>query len=204
MKIIFLGIFWSTVAYIFGSIPWGLVIGKVFYHKDIRHYGSHNLGGSNAGRVLGKKVGIIVILLDAFKALLFMLFCHRFAPEVTAIAGLFVAVGHCFPIFAQFRGGKAVACAFGYLLALGLLSYADFYFVFMYPVLIFFLIIGLTKIVSISSIGALFSAWIISIFVHERSISLSLFILLVLVIYRHIPNLLRIWKGEENKITWLR
>ena len=66
-------VFYLFLGYVIGSIPWALIIGKVFYHKDIRQYGSGNLGGSNAGRVLGKPAGVAVIVLDALKALLVMM-----------------------------------------------------------------------------------------------------------------------------------
>ena len=73
-------IFWLLLAYVIGSIPWGLIIGKVFFHKDIRQYGSGNLGGTNAGRVLGTPIGILVILLDSMKAFLIMLLCNKLNP----------------------------------------------------------------------------------------------------------------------------
>ena len=101
-------ILWCIIGYLIGSVPWGLVIGKVFYHKDIREYGSGNLGGTNAARVLGTPVGILVILLDALKAFLVMSLNHYIAPGIEQYCGLAVCIGHCFPIFANFKGGKAV------------------------------------------------------------------------------------------------
>ena len=83
-------IMWLLIGYLIGSIPWGLVIGKVFFNKDIREYGSGNLGGTNAGRVLGTPVGIIVILLDGLKALLVMILCHQIDPGLEQYAGLAV------------------------------------------------------------------------------------------------------------------
>ena len=71
---------WLIIGYLVGSIPWALIIGKTFYGVDIRTKGSGNLGGTNAGRVLGKKVGIIVILLDALKAFIVMLICNKLDP----------------------------------------------------------------------------------------------------------------------------
>ena len=76
------------LSYLFGSIPWSLVIGKVFFHKDIRTEGSGNLGGTNAGRVLGKKVGITVIVLDALKAFFSMLLASYIAKDAMIYAGL--------------------------------------------------------------------------------------------------------------------
>jgi len=91
-------ILWCIIGYLIGSVPWGLVIGKVFYHKDIREYGSGNLGGTNAARVLGTPVGILVILLDALKAFLVMSLNHYIAPGIEQYCGLAVCIGHCFPI----------------------------------------------------------------------------------------------------------
>ena len=129
---IFIILIWIIIGYIIGSIPWGLIIGKVFYKKDIRQYGSGNLGGTNAGRVLGKKAGIAVIVLDALKALILMVIARFIYPEAIAYTGAAVMVGHCFPLFANFKGGKGVACAFGYLLALGILGVSDIWFCFVY------------------------------------------------------------------------
>ena len=81
------------LSYLFGSIPWALVIGKVFYHKDIRLEGSGNLGATNAGRVLGKKAAISVTILDGLKAFISMLIASRLAPQAVLYAGLACCVG---------------------------------------------------------------------------------------------------------------
>ena len=118
------------LSYLFGSIPWSLVIGKVFFHKDIRTEGSGNLGGTNAGRVLGKKVGIIVIVLDALKAFFSMLLASYIAKDAIIYAGLACCIGHCFPIFAQFKGGKAVATSFGFFLGIATFINHQYFFQF--------------------------------------------------------------------------
>jgi acyl-phosphate glycerol 3-phosphate acyltransferase len=107
----------ALTGYLLGSVPFALVIGKAFYKTDIRQHGSGNLGGSNAGRVLGKKAGIAVMILDILKVTLAMLLVSLFTEgEICLIiAGLFSAVGHCFPVFARFHGGKAVATMYGFL-----------------------------------------------------------------------------------------
>ncbi len=194
-----------AVGYIIGSIPWGLIIGKVFYKKDIRKYGSGNLGGTNAGRVLGGKAGIAVTILDALKAFLYMVVLHNIAPYTVAYGGLAVIIGHCFPLFAQFKGGKGVACAFGYLLALGIFGVMDIFFVFVYPVLIFFLVLTLTKMVSLSSMTALLAAAIIAILTSDSAVYVViLFMVAIFVIYRHKANIKKIVRGKENKVTWLK
>ncbi len=195
---------YGILGYLIGSIPWALIIGKVFYKTDIRNYGSGNLGGSNAGRVLGKKAGIVVIALDALKAFIFMALLTKLAPNAIPYAGLAVIVGHCFPIFAHFKGGKGVASAFGYLLGLSLFGFGDIFFTFIYPVLIFLLILGLTKIVSISSMLALLAAGIIAFMTNTLPVAICIIAIAIFVIYRHKSNILRILKRQETKITWLR
>lgn len=202
---ILLTILWTAAGYLIGSISWALIIGKVFFQKDIREYGSGNLGGTNAGRVLGKPIGITVILLDAMKAFLLMWLCSYVFPPAIPYAGLAVCVGHCFPIFAGFRGGKGVACAFGYLLALGLFVTHDAVFSFVYPLLVFLLVLGLSRMVSLSSMCALVAASIIAFLTFENYLLASqVLILTALVIFRHIPNILRIIKGTENKVSFLK
>ena len=91
-------IFAILAAYLFGSIPWALVVGKLFYKTDVRQFGSGNLGASNAGRVLGKWAGVSVTILDALKACFVVLLCASFIPSATILAGLACCFGHCFPI----------------------------------------------------------------------------------------------------------
>ena len=111
MKSIVLTILCILIGYLFGSVPWGLVIGKVFYHKDIREYGSGNPGGTNAARVLGLPAGIAVIALDALKALIAMAITHLFHPGIEQYVGLAVCIGHCFPVFALCSAsGRSTGC----------------------------------------------------------------------------------------------
>lgn len=192
------------LAYLFGSIPWALVIGKLFYKTDIRQYGSGNLGGTNAGRVLGKKAGVSVTVLDGLKAYFTVLLCQWFVPEASIIAGMMCCVGHCFPIFANFKGGKAVATCFGYLFAISTLITHQFVLMFMVPFAIFFLCLYLSKMVSLSSMIALGSSVIMAfVFAHDFSISLSILVLWIFVVWRHRANIERIKNKTEKKITWM-
>ena len=193
-----------VLAYLFGSIPWALVVGKVFYHTDIRTQGSGNLGGTNAGRVLGKKAGVSVTILDGLKAFFVVVFCHYLAPEATIIAGLACCVGHCFPIFANFKGGKAVATTMGYFLGISLFVTHHVFWQFFFIVICFFVILYLTKMVSFSSISAILIAVIVSFVLRNGlDISVSILILFVFVTYRHKDNIKRIINHEEKKITWM-
>ena len=109
-----------VLGYFIGSIPFALIIGKVFYKTDIREYGSKNLGGGNAGRVLGKKAGVAVMTLDILKVSFVVFLATLFGGSETAVVcgGLAAAIGHCWPVFAKFRGGKAVATMYGFLFGL--------------------------------------------------------------------------------------
>ncbi|MBR6233286.1 MAG: glycerol-3-phosphate 1-O-acyltransferase PlsY [Erysipelotrichaceae bacterium] len=193
-------VLWLLIGYLIGSIPWGLVIGKVFFHKDIRNYGSGNLGGTNAARVLGTPVGILVILLDALKALIVMVLCHMLNPGFELYAGLAVCIGHCFPIFAGFKGGKAVACSYGYLLGLAIYVTHEYLFTFILPIVIFFAVLLPSKMVSLSSMIGVSSAAILIFLSGNHLAGLLTACLAAFVIYRHKANIQRIKNGTESKI----
>ncbi|MEG0076453.1 glycerol-3-phosphate 1-O-acyltransferase PlsY [Anaerorhabdus sp.] len=191
------------IAYLFGSIPWALVIGKVFYKTDVREHGSGNLGGSNAGRVLGKAAGVSVTILDALKSTFTVLICATWFKDATILAGLAVCFGHCFPIFAKFKGGKAVATTMGYFLGIGLVT-GQFFSIFLLPIVIFFGTLYLCKMVSLSSMIAIGIEAIVSFFIQpDLTLSLSFVALLLFVTYRHKSNIKRIISHEEKKITWM-
>lgn len=193
-------VMWVLIAYLIGSIPWGLVIGKVFYHKDIREYGSGNLGGTNAGRVLGTPVGMLVIVLDALKAFIVMTLIHFISPGIEQYCGLAVCIGHCFPVFAQFKGGKAVACAYGYLLGLAVYVTHEYFLTFFLPIIVFFIVLAISRMVSLSSMCGVSSAAVIIFLFIDKQIGLLVGALALFVIYRHRANIERIKNGTESKI----
>ena len=188
------------IGYLIGSIPWGLVIGKVFFNKDIRQYGSGNLGGTNAGRVLGTPIGILVILLDALKAFIVMIIVNKIYPGFEQYAGLAVCIGHCFPIFAGFKGGKAVACSYGYFLGLAMFVTHDYVFSFLSPAIVFFIVLALSRMVSLSSMIGVFSGAITIFIFDDHLCGLLVLCLSLFVIYRHSANIERIKNGTESKI----
>ena len=204
MKTIIL-ILWLIVGYLIGSIPWALIIGKTFYGVDIRTKGSGNLGGTNAGRVLGKKAGIIVILLDALKAFLVMVLVNAISPEYIRYAGLAVCIGHCFPVFANFKGGKAVACSAGYILGLGLFVTHDIVFTFVYPALVFIIVLCLTKYMSLASMSGLITATIMGYLTYkDNSLATLVLFLTLFVIFMHRANIVRLMHGNENKVKFIK
>ena len=198
-------IFAIIIGYLLGSIPFALVIGKVFYKTDIRQHGSGNLGGGNAGRVLGKKAGLAVMTMDILKVALTIFLTSLFAKSETTlvIAGMAAALGHCFPLFARFKGGKAVATMYGFLF--GMMLFASYSpWIFFLPLLGFLVILYIWKIIAVASIG---SALLVTIFVYLTTDSTAMVIALlifdVLMIWRHRSNIGRIIRHEENKIKWM-
>lgn len=195
----------ALVGYLFGSIPFALVIGKLFYKTDVREHGSKNLGASNAGRVLGKKAAVSIAALDLSKAavavwIAFMLF----GKDVAIIAGVATSLGHCYPMFAKFKGGKAVSTAAGYLLALSFLSETNGWIIGVIPIMVFFGLLKLFKMVSLASISAVTVATILLFTLQSNfMISGSFAIVAVIVIARHHENIGRIMAGTERKIKWM-
>lgn len=202
---LYLHIIYATViGYILGSIPFALVIGKVFYKVDVREYGSGNLGGSNAGRVLGKKAAISVIALDILKVVLASaITAYVFDPMVSIWAGLAAAFGHCYPVFANFRGGKAVATMFGFLLSISIFTFQDVYLLIV-PLFVFLVFFFTFKMVSLASIFASITQAVYIFYITDyTSVHVASILLAVLVIYRHRENIKRIKNGNENKVKWL-
>ena len=131
-----------VLGYLIGSIPFALVIGKVFYNTDVRQYGSGNLGGGNTGRVLGKKAGLSTMALDLLKVTLVVLIAKLVVGTDTAMAlgALAAGIGHCFPLYAHFKGGKAVAAMYGYLFGLFVVAGRSPLYFFL-PLVIFLIVI---------------------------------------------------------------
>lgn len=191
-------------AYIIGSIPSGLWVGKWFYKTDIREHGSGNLGATNTFRILGKKAGIVVTIIDVFKGTAAVLLpLTPFFAETTVhplILGIVSVVGHMLPIFAGFRGGKAVATSAGVLLGYSLPLFVVLFFTFFFS-------LKVTKIVSLTSMITAVVALIYSTiygFVQGDWALLTLVAFLSsFIFYRHRENIKRIKAGTEPKVTWI-
>ncbi len=190
------------LAYLLGSIPSGLIIGKVFYKTDIREHGSGNLGGTNTFRTLGVKAGLAVTIADILKGTLAASLPVLFHQDINPLlVGIFAVIGHMYPVFAGFRGGKAVATSAGVLL-----FYAPVMFLFV--VIMFFISLYITKYVSLSSMIAGLSAIIYTIILGivrtwDVPLIIVVFILASFVFYRHRANIKRILNKTEPKIKWL-
>ncbi|SFA89183.1 MULTISPECIES: glycerol-3-phosphate 1-O-acyltransferase PlsY [unclassified Bacillus (in: firmicutes)] len=188
------------IAYLLGSIPSGLIIGKVFYKTDIREHGSGNLGGTNTFRTLGVKAGMAVTIMDILKGTLAAALPFIFGADLhPLIAGMVAVIGHMYPVFAGFRGGKAVATSGGVLL-----FYEPLMFVSI--LVIFFICLYITKYVSLSSMLVGVAAVLYAVvFKDVKDIPLIIIvsILAFFVFYRHRANIKRILDKTEPKIKWL-
>ncbi len=193
------------IGYFLGSIPFALVIGKVFFKKDIRNYGSGNLGGGNAGRVLGKKAGLAVMTMDILKVTfaIFLTSLLTGSENVMILAGLAAAAGHCFPVFAKFKGGKAVATMYGFLFGMAVVGGYSI-FLFFFPLLVFLVVLYLTKIIALGSIvSAIANTIYIYVTVESKMMFVASLLFTIMMIIRHRKNIERMLKHEENKISWM-
>ena len=182
-------------AYLIGSIPMGLIFGKLIWKKDLRRFGSHNIGATNAWRILGRKAGLLIFILDFLKGQLGVLlgaylFC---SPCAMILGGLFAMLGHIFPIFLAFKGGKGVATALGVIAALMPKITAIVFVVW----LIIFLI---TRYVSVASIvAAVLTPILAAVFKEPTVYFLFVFVAAVIIVFRHRENIKRLKAGRENR-----
>jgi len=232
----------AIFGYLLGSIPSGIIIGKIFFHQDPRDFGSHNSGGTNASRLWGFKYGFLVYLFDFLKVLIGIYGCwtiltfipfdngHGLIPSfndfysnnissfiiqypVYWIVIPFAALGHCFPLFAQFKGGKAASVTFSSMIFTS-------WFTGLIAISTFYITLQSKKYVSLSSIlGSLITAilsWLtmipqlgqIAMFGPTLKgglvFAICLTITSILLTIRHTSNIKRLKAGTERKITWLK
>ncbi|VEF48106.1 membrane protein YgiH [Bacillus freudenreichii] len=185
------------LSYLIGSIPSGLIVGKLFYGIDIREHGSGNLGGTNTFRTLGKKAGAAVTIADILKGTVTIFLPMIFGLDVhPLLVGMFAVIGHSFPVFANFRGGKAVATSAGVLL-----GYNPILFVVL--ITAFLLTLKISKYVSLSSMVAGIFGIIYSLILQDWLLVVVVSAFETFVIYRHRANLKRIRDKTEPKVTWI-
>jgi glycerol-3-phosphate acyltransferase PlsY len=198
------------LAYLCGSIPTAVWIGQAFYGVDVREYGSGNAGATNTFRVLGKKAGIPVMLLDILKGwtatnLAYFIGVsttgayHSIAYTNYALAlGITAVMGHLFPIFAGFRGGKGIATLFGMILAVNLSAA-------LLCIIVFVIVLLITRYVSLSSIMGGFTYLIgVTFFYNKYTNNLVVIFgmcICVLILVTHQKNIERLLKGKESKVN---
>ena len=190
-------IFCIIISYLLGNISGGMIFGKLLFNKDIRDYGSKNAGTTNALRVFGIKAGALTFIIDVLKSLLACFIGMKLLGlSGILLAGIFVVIGHNWPIFLNFKGGKGIASSFGFIMFLD-------YKIAIVAIIIFIIIVILTKYISLGSMLTTTLVLPISyIFFGYRNIYVLLTFLLLasLSIFRHNSNIIRLINGNENKI----
>ena len=182
----------AVYSYVLGSIPFGLILTKIFLKKDIREIGSGNIGTTNVLRTGKKSLAVTTLILDLLKGYFSIIISFTYFENLISYSALICFVGHIFPVWLKFKGGKGVATYLGVILAL---SYK------------FFLIFGITWLIlsflfryaSLSSINSSLIVLIYSYF-FINNFSLILFIFFVIIVYTHRENIVRLKNSEENKI----
>jgi acyl phosphate:glycerol-3-phosphate acyltransferase len=193
-----------AAAYLLGSIPFGLLLGRIFGAGDVRNAGSGNIGATNVARAAGLIAGVLTLLLDAGKGALAVVLAARLSDESAAwmmIAGLCVLAGHCFPIWLGFRGGKGVAPAAGVFLVLCPPA-------FLGAAILFVLVVVYWRFVSLGSISAAAAMPLLIYFfwaprhAPPHAITFGTLAAALLIIYRHGANIQRMVQGDEPRFSF--
>ena len=180
-------------SYFLGSIPFGLIITKVFLRKDIRKVGSGNIGTTNVLRTGKKSLAIATLIFDILKGYISVIVTLKYFNDLVYFSALICFIGHIFPVWLKFKGGKGVATYLGIILAL------SFKFGIIFG-LTWLLISFIFKYSSLSSmIGALI-VFVYSIFLNNITLSIFLFITFIIILYTHRENIVRLKDSKETKI----
>lgn len=187
-----------VIAYLVGSIPFGLLLTRLARAGDLRRVGSGNIGATNVLRTGRKGLALATLLLDGLKGALPVWLYYRYlGPDLAVIGGLGAVLGHCFPVWLRLAGGKGVATAAGVVLALtpsvGLLA-----------ILLFAAVVALTRYVSLGSmLAAIAAAPLAWLFGFVQAAELYLLLALIIVAKHH-ANIRRLWAGKESKLSFGR
>ena len=195
------GIIYILFAYLLGSFPTSAIIARLAGGINLSETGSGNLGATNVTRVIGKKYGIITLIIDALKGFLpvFIAFKYyryfHFSFVILSIIVIAPIIGHCYSVYIKFKGGKGVATALGVFLAVSPEAVVM-------ALLIFIVMVFLSKYISLSSItAALFRPFLICYNLINLNIFIASCFISLLIIYKHIPNIKRLLNGTENKLN---
>ena len=183
----------TIYSYLLGSIPFGLILTKLFLKKDIRDVGSGNIGTTNVLRTGKKSLAAATLLLDLLKGYLSVVITFQYFQDLISYSALLCFVGHIFPIWLKFKGGKGVATYLGVILALSYKFFLIFGIVWL--VLTFFF-----RFASLSSIVSTLIIFLYSYFFENNNFSLILFIFFIIILYTHRENIVRLKNSSENKI----
>ena len=180
-------------SYLLGSIPFGLLITKIFLGKDIRKVGSGNIGTTNVLRTGKKSLAAATLLFDVLKGYFSILITYNYFNDLIYLSALICFIGHIFPIWLKFKGGKGVATYLGVILGISLNLGIVFGVTWIVIALIF-------RYSSLSSILGSMSVWIYSIFFANEMQSYFLFFLFVIIFFTHKENIIRLKNSKETKI----
>jgi len=183
----------AIYSYLLGSIPFGLILTKLFLKKDIRDVGSGNIGTTNVLRTGKKSLAAATLLLDLLKGYLSVVITFHYFQDLISYSALLCFVGHIFPIWLKFKGGKGVATYLGVILAL---SY-KFFLIFG---IVWLVLTFLFRFASLSSIVSTLIIFLYSYFFENNNFSLILFIFFIIILYTHRENIVRLKNSSENKI----
>ena len=182
----------GIISYLMGSIPFGFLLTKFFLKKDIREIGSGNIGATNALRTGNKFIGYLTLILDIIKAVVPVIYVKMNYPELIFLTSLSAFLGHVFPIWLKFKGGKGVATYVGILFSINLL----YGFIFTITWVLIFL---LSKFSSLSSLIASLSILIYILIIGEINSAIFFGIMFILIFYTHRENIKRLKNKEESK-----
>ena len=183
----------AVYSYLLGSIPFGLLLAKIFLKKDIRTVGSGNIGATNVLRTGNKLLAILTLVLDFLKGYMTIIITLKYFNDLILLSALICLLGHIFSIWLKFKGGKGVATYLGILLAFSINYFLIFIIVWVSILLIF-------KYSSLSSILATFGIFIYEYFFLENNILSFLFISFIIILYAHRSNILKLINKTETKV----
>lgn len=189
-------IFVLIIIYLIAATPTGVILSRLMSDEDVRQKGSGNIGATNVYRVAGKLAGILTLVGDTLKGFLPLLaYKSWLAPTPTqlGVASAMAIVGHCYPVYLRFKGGKGVATALGIFLVLSPQAVLG-------AVVVFVLTVGITRYISLGSVLAAMSAPLLILMLnHPQPIFLATLLIALLVIWRHRSNIRRLLDGSENR-----
>ena len=180
------------VCYLLGSIPFGFLLTKIFLKKDIRNIGSGNIGATNALRTGNKLIGYSTLVLDILKAIIPLIFIKIYYIDFIYVSSLFIFLGHVFPVWLKFKGGKGVATYIGILCCINFYLGVCFGIVWLITFFLF-------KYSSLSSLIAGLSVPIVNFFIFNDEIIFFFIIMFVLIFYTHRENIKRLLNHTESK-----
>jgi len=180
-------------SYLLGSIPFGLIITKIFLNKDIRDVGSGNIGTTNVLRTGKKSLAIATLIFDILKGYLSVIITLKYFNDLIYFSALICFIGHIFPVWLKFKGGKGVAAYLGIILAL------SFKFGIIFAVT-WLLISFIFKYSSLASMIGALTVFAYSIILDNNTLSIFLFITFIIILYTHRENIIRLKDSKETKI----